>query len=52
MVIVVECYLLQSRKVKNRPKEELIKLVEQFSYVHVGKMFGVSDNSIRKWIKK
>ncbi len=47
-----ECCLLQSRKVKNRPsKEELIKLVEQFSYVHVGRMFGVSDNSIRKWIK-
>jgi len=48
----VSCYRIDCRKVKDRPsKEELIKLLETFSYVHIGKMFGVSDNSIRKWLK-
>jgi hypothetical protein len=47
-----ECAKVGIRKVKDRPsKEELIELLEKFSYVRVGKMFGVSDNAIRKWLK-
>lgn len=47
-----KCSGLSSRRVKNRPsKEELKKLLEEHSFVAVGKMFDVSDNAIRKWLK-
>lgn len=40
------------RKVKNRPtKEELLKLIQNNNFTKVGKMFGVTDNTIRKWCK-
>jgi len=42
----------QPRKVKNRPsKDELRKLISETSYCAVGREFGVSDNTIRKWLK-
>ena len=56
-----ECYhtstrgreILKTRKVKNRPtKEELLDLIEKSNFSAVGRKFGVSDNAIRKWIKK
>ena len=48
-----KCYNLSQRKVKNRPSiKEIKKLVKETSFVAAGKMFGVSDNSIRKWINK
>lgn len=43
---------LESRKVKERPNlEELYSLVEKHSYLEIGRMYGVSDNAIRKWFK-
>lgn len=40
------------RKVQDRPDVEHLKnLLLKHSYVEVGKMYGVSDNAIRKWIK-
>lgn len=46
------CSGLSSRKVKDRPtKEVLNKLLENNSFLKVGKMFNVSDNTIRKWLK-
>ena len=33
-------------------KEELEQLIQKYSYTHIGKMFGVSDNAIRKRAKK
>lgn len=40
------------RKVQDRPsKSHLLTLLENNSYVAVGKMYGVSDNTIRKWLK-
>jgi len=39
------------RTVERPPHEELLKLVEENSYLKVGRMFNVSDNAIRKWIK-
>ncbi len=43
---------IKNRKVLNRPSlEELQKKLENNSYVDVGKVFDVSDNTIRKWIK-
>jgi Zn finger protein HypA/HybF involved in hydrogenase expression len=40
------------RKVKVRPSlEQLEKDMEKLSMVKVGKKYGVSDNSIRKWVR-
>lgn len=33
-------------------KEELEPLVYQKSFVQIGKMYGVTDNTVRKWCKK
>jgi hypothetical protein len=42
----------KNRKIKNRPSlEKLEEMVKKMSYVAVGKKYGVSDNSIRKWIR-
>lgn len=46
-----KCYRLQSRKVERPPYEQLKEEVEELGYSAVGRKYGVSDNSIRKWIK-
>ena len=47
------CSELSQRRVKNRPeKEELEKLIKEFSWVDLGRLFGVSDNAVRKWARK
>jgi Zn finger protein HypA/HybF involved in hydrogenase expression len=39
------------RKVKDRPsKEQLLKEIEEIGYCSVGRKYGVSDNTIRKWV--
>ena len=46
-----KCSAFARRKVKERPsKDELRELLQTNSYVTVGKMFNVSDNTIRKWL--
>ena len=46
----VSCYLLYSRKVKNRPtREELKRLIRIKSFLEIGKSYNVSDNAVRKW---
>lgn len=45
------CYQKTQRKVERPPKEQLIKEIEESSYLAVGRKYGVSDNAIRKWIK-
>ena len=41
----------QPRKVKTRPDvDQLKKEIEETSYCAVGRKYGVSDNTIRKWI--
>jgi len=42
---------INQRRVTRPPYQELIDLVKTNGYSKTGKMFGVSDNSIRKWIK-
>ena len=40
------------RKVKQRPsREQLLKEIEETNYCAVGRKYGVSDNTIRKWLK-
>jgi hypothetical protein len=48
-----ECGHLAIRRVKRRPsKKKLAKLIKKHSWVALGRMFGVSDNAIRKWARK
>jgi very-short-patch-repair endonuclease len=42
---------LLQRKVERPPFDQLIQEVEEFGYLATGRKYGVSDNSIRKWIK-
>lgn len=40
------------RKVKDRPtKEELFEMIKVFPFTEIGKKYGVTDNTIRKWCK-
>ena len=48
-----KCSHFSQRKVKRPTKEELKILIdEKVSWLQMGKMFGVSDNAVRKWAKK
>ena len=54
VVLCLECdratQSKQTRKVENRPsREELKKLIRSLPFLQIGKMFDVSDNTIRKW---
>jgi hypothetical protein len=42
---------IKRRKVERPPLDEIIKLVEEKGYSETGRIFNVSDNAIRKWIK-
>lgn len=47
-----QCFQINRRKIKNRPPEEqLLKEVKETNYCAVGRKYGVSDNTIRKWLK-
>lgn len=50
--ICINCSHLLSRKVKRPNAEILKKEVEELGYSEVGRKYGVSDNAIRKWLKK
>lgn len=45
------CYHLSRRKTERPNKEVLINLLKNHSFCAVGRLFGVSDNAIRKWLK-
>ena len=45
------CASRKKRKVKNRPsKEVLLKQIRELGYCGTGRLYGVSDNTIRKWL--
>jgi hypothetical protein len=46
-----ECFHKKRRKVERPSLEELKKEVEKFGYSATGRKYGVSDNSIRKWLR-
>ena len=47
------CRTINNRVVKERPKYDvLLKDISELGYVGTGRKYGVSDNSIRKWMKK
>jgi hypothetical protein len=47
----IECSHNSSRKVERPSKVELERNILTMSYVAIGKKYGVSDNTIRKWAK-
>lgn len=48
----MDCLAFLQRRVERPSREELKELVRTQSLLSVGKMFGVSDNAIRKWCIK
>lgn len=46
------CNYIIQRKVERPSKEELFDLIKTMQFTQIGKMYGVSDNTIRKWCKK
>jgi len=48
----VKCSRLSKRKVERPKLEVLLQDVKNFGYSETGRKYGVSDNSIRKWIKQ
>ena len=47
-----KCYRLAKTKTPPITKDDLIKRLRETTFVQVGKDFGVSDNTVRKWCKK
>jgi hypothetical protein len=43
------CKRKMIQKVERPTKEELIKLIREKPMTHIGKIFNVSDNAVRKW---
>lgn len=46
-----KCSAEAQQRVVRPNKQELKQLLETFSYVQVGRIFNVSDNSVRKWLR-
>lgn len=49
--LCLSCHSKMQRKVERPSKEQLLKEVNESSYLAVGRKYGVSDNTIRKWLK-
>ena len=45
------CSHLLQRRIDRPNKEELLELIKTKPFVEIGKMYGVTDNAIRKWCK-
>ena len=47
----LECYHKSLQKVDRPEREELLQLIQTKSFCEIGRMYGVTDNAIRKWCK-
>lgn len=47
-----ECTSIMKRKVERPSKEELKVLIAENNWLKLGRMFGVSDNAVRKWARQ
>ena len=45
-------YHIRERKCERPSKEELNKLICEKPFLQIGRMYGVSDNAVRKWCKQ
>jgi very-short-patch-repair endonuclease len=50
-VLCNSCRGFNNRKAKRPSREELLELTRTMPMVKIGRMFGVSDNAVRKWIE-
>lgn len=50
--LCVKCTQLKRRIVERPDKKILLNEVKKYGYLQTGKKYGVSDNSIRKWLLK
>jgi hypothetical protein len=41
----------EARKVERPPYDQLLREIEETSYLAVGRKYGVSDNAVRKWVR-
>lgn len=41
-----------ARKAVRPPREQLLQQVDELGYLAVGRIYGVSDNAIRKWLRE
>jgi hypothetical protein len=48
----IQCLTFSQRRAERPSEEELRSLLETTSWTQIGKMFGVSDNAVRKWAKR
>lgn len=48
----VSCYHKTQYQCEHPTREELKKLIREKSFVEIGRIYGVSDNAIRKWCDK
>ena len=46
------CSHFSQRKAERPSKEELAELIRNTNWTQLGRMFKVSDNSVRKWAKQ
>ena len=46
-----KCRAVDTRRVKRPEKLELKKMIENMSWLAIGRKFGVSDNAVRKWAR-
>lgn len=46
-----KCHGLNNRRAERPSRDIILKQIEELGYVGTGKIYGVSDNAIRKWIK-
>lgn len=47
----IKCANEFSRKVERPNKDDLEKLIKEKSFVELGRIYGVSDNAVKKWCK-
>lgn len=46
-----QCRLSDQRKVERPSREHLLEMRRTLSWTAIGKLYGVSDNAVRKWVK-
>ncbi len=46
-----ECAKIDKRTTERPSKEDLVRMVKDMGYSEVGRLYNVSDNAIRKWVK-
>ena len=48
--LCLKCCSFQQRKIDRPPKEQLLKEIEETNYCAVGRKYGVTGNTVRKWL--